>query len=416
MIKKLRIRAIVITVLSAVIVLGVIMTALNVVNYQNVKRNADELTLYLAENGGEFKEESRPEKPADEPAEKPQGGEENEEKRPPEKRGEWSEETPFETRFFSVIIGDETVYKLDSVERINSQEATELSEKVLSLGKTTGYIDQYRYRVSEYEGDKIIVFVDCFKGISTARTFLKYSVIISLLGILGVFIVAVFLSAKFVQPLVKNYEKQKTFITDAGHELKTPLTIISANNELIALEHGESESTRAIEKQVARMTAMVKNLTALARLEEDKSLVKKEFSLSAALKDSADNFSSALERGGRSYTLSLDEANYVGDENLIRRLFSLLLDNCAKYAANKTAVTLKRDGGKIRIIFANDALGIKNGNMDEVFDRFYRLAESRATSEGSGIGLSVAREIVLLHGGKISAFGKDGNFNVEVIL
>ncbi|MBQ7642366.1 MAG: HAMP domain-containing histidine kinase, partial [Clostridia bacterium] len=313
--------------------------------------------------------------------------------------------------------GENYTCDLSRIAAIDENEAVAMAKSVLSGGSDRGYKGEvYRYLKTEIEGKQAVVFVDCFRQMQTARQFLLYSVVISLVGIAGVFALIFFLSGKALKPVIESYEKQKRFITDAGHELKTPLTVISANNEIIEIEHGEDECTRAISAQVNKMNALVKNLTALARMEEGGGIKGEEFSLSDALNEAAENFRSVFDRSDKKFTVETEENLYKGDESLIRRLFYLILDNCAKYSVTFANVKEVKEGGKIKIYFKNDAENLTGGDMPEVFERFYRSAESRATKEGSGIGLSVAKEIVLMHGGKISARAEGGIFCIEVIL
>ncbi len=403
MIKKLRIKLIGIAMLSVAVVLATIFTAVNIMNFAYIANDADNLTqtifirsLVIEPHGSERPEEPNGGRFSVEPDKKP----------------------PAETRYFVVTVsGSEFSYNLDFSDT-EKENATQMALGVLGKKNKVGYYGNYRYRKVDVLSMTVIVFLDRSQQLSTAETFLVYSIIIALVGLLIIFAAIVALSSKIVKPIADNYEKQRMFITDAGHELKTPLTIISANNELIALEYGENDSTRAIEKQVERMNSLVKNLTALAKIEEGGLLVKNEFSLSGAFKEVAENYEAVFEKRGISVEIIADEeVNFVGDENLFRQLFAILFDNVAKYSVSEAKATLKKVGGKIRINVQNDAACVKDGDMKEVFERFYRSAESRASGvEGSGIGLSAAREIVALHGGKISACGKDGKFNIDVNL
>lgn len=428
MLKKLKKRFVALATLSAFAVLAVIMTAINVADYVSVAARADGLIGAISGGGGEFADDfggQPPFKPEDEsfaPSEEGQDGRPGDERdrARPGGRGffDFDAETPFETRYFTVTDdGDGYTVFLEHVAAVDEAAAVSYADTVFSGGKSSGYVGEYRYGVTVADGKKMAVFVDCSRGLATAGNFLFYSVIISLVGLAAVFAVAMLLAGKVVRPIAESYEKQKAFITDAGHELKTPLTIISANNELIALETGESESTEAIARQVDRMNALVRNLTALARLDESAALSKSEFSLSDALGDCLSNFSAAFAAAGKKVSAEIADTDYSGDENLMRRLFTLLFDNALKYSATEVSVRLRADGQKIRITVRNDSVCSEPSDVAHVFDRFYRSAASRASSaEGSGIGLSVAKEIVSLHGGKISASADDGFFTIEIWL
>lgn len=402
MIKRLRMRFILVTMGSVLLVLGAIMAAINSMNYAKIRNSADNLLALLAQNNGEFY-----------PAE--DGGQTDKEPRPPK----LNEETPFETRFFTVYLYDDgnTAVNTAQIAAVDDDTAVLFAEKV--QGNTKGYYRIYRYRVQTVENGKFIVFMDCAKQLDTARSFLLYSVMISLCGILGVFVLVFVLSKRAVRPIAEAYYRQKRFITNAGHELKTPLTIISANNEMLEIEQGENEYTQAIQRQIIRMTDMVRNLTALSKLEENGVSDKARFCVSDALNDVLDNFQSVFKAEHKTvYKLIAENITAVGNEALIRQLFQVLLDNALKYGISYVKAELKLVSNRIVFILENDTKRVPEGNLDFYFERFYRSEESRASEvEGSGIGLSIAREIVHLHKGQIHACGLSDNiFQIKLTL
>ena len=424
MFKKLRIKFIIVAISAVTGVLGLIMAAINTANFYGVTSSADKVIDFLLDNGGEFGEIK---------IEPPDGGRENEPNgEREEKSGEpreifpdWNKdgnyglgpETPFETRYFTVKInGDDYSFNMEQIFSVGEEEAKRLAEEVVN-GSERGNKGDLRYGKKIQDDGTFVVFVDCLKQLNTARRFLLYSILISLIGVLAVFGALVPLSGKILKPVADSYDKQRRFITDAGHELKTPLTVISANNELIALEYGENESTQAISKQVAKMNSLVRDLIELSKLQERPRGEMKDFSLSDALKDVADGFKKVIESQGKVFESEIDEASYSGDEKMMRRVFSLVLDNAVKYSERYILLKLVNEGKSIKISIENDCPWQTERNLDEVFERFYRSAESRASDiGGSGIGLSVAKEIVELEKGKISARGEKGKFILEIIL
>ena len=185
------------------------------------------------------------------------------------------------------------------------------------------------------------------------------------------------------------------------------------------MESGESESTKIIAKQVSKLTSMVKNLTALARLDESNSIEKAELDLSNIANEAIEAFTPAITANERLFDYSIeDNLKIMGDDRLIRELISIVLENASKYAKTRTYFKLFKQGQKVAILVQNDAEGIKEENMDACFERFYRSADARASGrDGSGIGLSIAKEIVLRHKGTVTAFGdKDGYFNIKIVL
>lgn len=411
MFKKLKIKFIAVATGAVVAVLTVIMTAVNAVNYYKVGEYADRIVSALIANDGEFSSTPAPEQ-TDERTDRPP---EMPERRPVDG---FSAETPYETRFFTVKYdGNEATAYTEHIFSIDENEAIAIADEIKKNNKKKGYYGVYRFAVSE-DGNTV-VFVNCNRQLETANNFLYASVLISLGGIFVVFVLVVVLSKKILRPVAESYERQKRFITDASHELKTPLTIISANNEISEIENGETESTRAISKQVVKMAAMVKNLTSLARLDEMNGEIKKStFSLSELTAEAENAFGPAITARGKRAEFSHDDgATLSGDESLIRQLLSVLYENAAKYSLSFVKSELKKTGNKAIFTITNDAENEKAGEKNECFDRFYRSSDSRgSTTDGSGIGLSIAKEIADLHKATIRAYSeKDGEFTVKVV-
>lgn len=407
MIKKLRIRFILITMLSLIFVLSVIVAVANYISFKNVYRYADTILEMLQNNDGNFEgidfSENNP---------NPLGLISN-------PTGDMTDETPYETRFFTVT------YKEDgSIDKVNVshitlcyEEAIEISNEVMKNKKLKGNIDTYRYLKNLDKHN--IVFMDISRLKNNSMLFFKNSIIVSFTGTIIVFVMIVFISKKVASSFVKSYEKQKRFITDAGHELKTPLTIISANNELIEMEYGENSFTEAINKQVVRMNSMVRNLTELAKLDEKEKLDNLvNFSMSDAVLDVANNFKTAFEKENKTFDLNVqDNIILKGNERCIRQLLSVLLDNALKYSLTKASLSLTENNKTITLICKNDSAHIKKGDLNYFFERFFRQDDDRGVIEGSGIGLSIAQEIVMLHHGKITAYSeKDYEFTIKVLL
>ena len=208
-----------------------------------------------------------------------------------------------------------------------------------------------------------------------------------------------------------NYEKQKQFITDASHEMKTPLAIISANAEVLEMVNGENEWTQSIQKQIKRMNHLTEEMVMLSRLdEENTSWNMQDCNLSDLVREIVDNFRTLAESKNKELYLEADEGIlYCGDEMALRQLFSILLDNAVKYALPETRIECRLTGGTRPVfVIRNQAEGLLPGKQDRLFDRFYRLDVSRnSETGGNGIGLSIAKAIVDAHKGKIIAFSQD---------
>ena len=227
MIQKLRVKFITASMLSLALVLLVILGGVNAMSYQKVVRDADRILALLSENRGVFPQQTPPDDRGGKPGPIPVLG-----------HG-ISPETPFESRFFSVLLNEKgQVLQSDTgqIAAVDDQSAGEMAQAVWSSGNASGFQGDYRYiRAAEAEGTRFI-FVDCGRSLSNFRTTLIASVLVALAGLLAVFLLLLILSKRIVRPVAESYEKQRRFITDAGHELKTPLTIIGADLDLVEPE------------------------------------------------------------------------------------------------------------------------------------------------------------------------------------
>ncbi|MCM1185655.1 MAG: HAMP domain-containing histidine kinase [Lachnoclostridium sp.] len=401
MIKTLRRKFIAISMCSMAVVLFLLIGGINLVNYHNVNRTADARLDILTENGGYF-----PKKPL----------------RTPEAFHQMSKEAPFDTRFFTVVLhSDGSVASVDTgkIAAVSTQDACDYASFLWQKQSRQGYYGHYKYRAVSVSGtggvsNTLYIFLDCERELNSFRAFLAASTAASLLGILSVFVLVVFFSKILVKPVAESYEKQKRFITDASHELKTPLTIIDANVEVLEMEQGENEWTASIHNQVKRLSSLTQKLVFLSRMNEENSslFTMLDFFLSDAVSETAQPFLTLAETAGKQLTLKIAPGiSYCGDEAALRQLTSLLLDNALKYASENSDIllTLKESGKNKILTVQNKAEGIPAGNLDILFDRFYRTDISRNSSTGGfGIGLSVAKAIVTAHKGKIFAKSEDG--------
>ena len=405
MIKKLQRRFIFVAMGAVVTVLTIIMAIINVSNYLDVISEADRTLSFIEENGGKFP--------------RPSG-----EKQKPHIDG-MSAEAPFETRFFAVFLDDEgkaVSANTGSIAAITTDVAITYAEKIYSSGSESGFLGVYRYSITDSDNGKMVTFVDCRKGLAFFELFLKTSLAVSLLGSLGVLIIVLLLSKRAIKPIADSYEKQKHFITDAGHELKTPLTVISANTEVLELTQGENEWTQSIRNQVNRLTELTNSLVSLARMDEhDSRLLMTDFSISDAVSESLDPFAQvANQQGKRVETAIQKNLSFEGNEEAIRKLVGILADNAIKYSGKEAniAVTLKTTNRGMLLQVKNSVDEISKGNHDEMFERFYRGDTSRNSEMGGyGIGLSIARAIVNAHKGRVTARSEDGkSLTISVML
>ena len=347
-------------------------------------------------------------------------------------------EQPYSTRYFTVTVdsaGELLTADVARIASVDRDEAEAFVKKVSKRHDARGFYGSYRYgRMSIGESDSdtsgesdedsptLYVFLDCSRELTNFHSFLTLSIIISLVGWLAVLALVIVLSQFVVRPVVESYEKQKRFITDASHEIKTPLAVIDAANEVQEIENGESEWTQSIHEQVARLTALTERLVFLARMDEGAlGFVRAELDLSDLVVKAAEPFESvALSRGKR---LSCDiepNVKFKGDKSALSQVVELLLDNATRYAVDGTEIELKlvaEPHGHALLTVTNAVDAVPSGSIDRLFDRFYRADASRnSKTGGSGVGLSVARAIVEAHGGTIKATASDASITFAVRL
>ena len=225
-------------------------------------------------------------------------------------------------------------------------------------------------------------------------------------------ILVIVLSKKIVKPVIESYEKQKRFITDAGHEIKTPLTVIDADAEVLEMDCGDNEWLKDIRKQTAKLKDLTNNLIYLSRMEENQDkVVMIDFPISDIVEETAASFQALAVTQEKRFDCEIEPMlTCYGNEQNIQRLLEILLDNALKYsnAGGHISVKLKKNGKGIILSVYNTAEHVSKENISHIFERFYRLDESRNSKTGGyGIGLSIANAIVQAHKGKITAETED---------
>ncbi len=416
MLKKLRAKFILVSMLAIALVLVCVLGAVNLKSYNAIKDDADELLDILFENNGRF-----PTMP-NEPLKKDDRPPPENDKRP---IAELSPETPFNTRYFAVLLdplGRVGAMNIDSIAAVDDEMAAELAQKVAKGGMERGFVGSYRYLSRQTpDGGSVCLFLDTTEDLDNFKDFLLASVSLSILGLFVVALLVVIFSGIVMAPFAELYKKQKRFITDASHELKTPLTVISADCDILEYNFGKNEWTDAIGAQVARLAGLTDKLVLLSRMDEGGGrILMTEFSLSEVVEDVASTYQSVCEAAGKRLLVSCSPSlSAVGDQSLIKNVLTLLLDNAVKYSSegSEISLSLRSVGRSKRITVANKVDKLPEGDLSLLFERFYRPNSSRSSeSGGHGIGLSVAESIVRLHGGKISVAAPDKNTVVFTVV
>lgn len=425
MIKKLRIKFIILTMVSLVFVLAFIMCGINLLNYRRIVKDADEILSVLTQNDGKFPEIDKQDM-NDSEDQIPEDFilDDIEQRNPGSKRdnfsGIMSPETPYESRYFSVLFDDnKNIVFADTgkIAAINTEEAIDYAYEILEKSDQQGFIDIYRYvRVDDGNTTRII-FLDCSRNISAFRSFLLISCMISFVGILAVLLLIIIFSKRIVTPMANSYEKQKQFITDAGHEIKTPLTIIQADTELLEIECGEeNEWLQDIQAQIRRLTNLTNDLICLARMEEGNNQLQMiDFPFSDMAEEVVQSFQAPAKRQNKMLDIHIQPLLTVnGDEKSLQQMVSILLDNALKYSPEGSEISLKieKKNKNVYLKIKNATqYQMNNMQLEHLFDRFYRTDSSRNSQTGGhGIGLSIVKAIVEAHKGKISVALEQENF------
>ena len=413
MINRLRKKFIVAAIVAVFLVLALLIGAINVFNYRSLVSDADATLQILADNKGSFprqmfREQNRPsgmQLPPDEGGGGPAFG----------RRGGIGE-LAYQSRFFTASFdeGGLSSLNLESLVSLTEEEAAALAQSVYASGRERGFSGEYRYRRASCDGEILLLFLNCERELSTFRGFLYASVGVSLAGTLAVFLLLLPLSGRIVHPIAESYAKQKRFITDAGHELKTPITIIRADAEVLQSElDGENEWLADIRKQTQRLAELTADLIYLSRMEEENAALQMQpLSLSELVDETAQSFQALARSKGKRFSASVAPGLRVsGDEKALAKLVSILLDNAMKYSPEGGTVelTLEQSGRSARLSVKNSTAPMEKGNADRLFERFTREDRSRSSESGGfGLGLAIAKAVTEAHRGRIRAESEDG--------
>lgn len=406
MIRKLRVKFILVSMFSMLLVLSVILGIVNVLNYDEIVHDADSVLALLNDHAGEL------------PV--------------PVQAIDWrsagdrykSPELPYEIRFFSAVLDDggtvRNIYN-DQIFAVDEAKVAQYAAEAFSSGETGGFVEDYRFARYAVDDGVLLTFLDCGRMLAGFRSVLIYSAGIAAAGMAAVFMLVWLLSGRMIRPIAESYRKQRRFITDAGHEIKTPITIIDADLEILCMETGDNEWVQDIRAQTARLAALTNDLICLSRMEEEEVQAKRiEFPFSDAVRETAESFQALARTRGRTLRIHVEPMlSYVGEEKSLCQLTEILLDNAIKYSreGDEVRLTLEKQGRLIRLAVDNGVQNLPKDVVDNMFDRFYRGDRARASEGGGyGIGLSIAQAIVSAHRGKISAAVSAGRLTMTVLL
>ena len=412
MMKQIRQRFIKIALLALTLAMLLVAGVINAVHYVNTSAELKETLNYIVENDnanaqakqGKFNENNKGNSATGDTIQ--QNG---------HKGGNHRMDTKLEeSRYFIAIQNSEGEIVLGAGSKETEYSKNDLltiAAEVFTSGNDSGHTKNYLYQVTDKDdGSRVAVFLNYESKKEEVISLALISLGACVIGILLSLLLVSLLSKKAIRPMMDNIERQKQFITDAGHELKTPLTVISANMDVLSMDIGANEWVQGTQKQVADMRKLVNELVYLSRMDEtDSAFERNEFNLSNVVNDVAEPFVSMAEFNGKNMIVNAENnLTYCGDEAAIKRLVSILCENAVKYAPEDTDIHVSLSKSSKNIVLKTENV-MKEPLSDEaltrLFDRFYRGDTSRSKDEnkGFGIGLSVARAITEKHGGIIKA-------------
>ena len=406
MIKALRKRFIRIAVLAVAAVMLMLCLIVNIANYASVDRDLIRMLQMISGNQGTV-----PQMPQ---GVKPDG----------KQGGGFTPETPFSTRYFVLRYDDEGVLvnaDLGSIAAVTTDNTTAYLQVATKHGVGYGWCNGYRYYVVKNgENRNMAIFLDAHRELTSVKNTAVLSMTAMLFCIACVTLIVILLSRRAIDPVVRASEKQKQFITDASHELKTPITVIATSLKVLEMESGENKWIDKSLAQTEKLRDLVNSLVSLSRMDEEQSPLKmSDFSLSDAVNETVGSFADFAAANGHMLAAEIaPEILYHGDEYAIRQMVSILLDNAVKYASDGSPIRLTLEKGKKGPVLrtVNCCEGLTQQQADKLFDRFYREDQSRTTG-GFGIGLSMARSIAEGHKGSIRATCReDGEIEFTVSL
>ena len=330
--------------------------------------------------------------------------------------------------FLARISRDEEEIRIDLSHEVmvDETEARMLVRENLSGGSSAGTVcvedEEFAWRSRETDGTVLMAFLNTTASRNTMKALLMFSIMIGLFSWVGFLIIFIRLSDRATAPVVKSMEAQKRFITNASHELKTPIAIISANTELQEAVNGENEWTRSTMAQTERLTGLINELVTLSRISEMEKPEFTETDFSGIVRRSCTAILPVAERQHKRLETEIREHVTVnGEPRLLEMLVNIFLDNAAKYCDPGGLIraelkTRLRENGAVLLV-SNDYADGENVDYSRFFERFYQEEESHNSKKsGFGIGLSTAQEIVGLHGGSIKTEYESGRICFRIML
>lgn len=415
MVKKLRWKFILVATAAVVIIVVGALGMINAIAYMRMNSQIESVLSYISKNGGSVP-------PKQTPQDSSWLGD-----------TDWADDTPefaYQTRFFSVLVNSDGYVKEINIKNIaafTENEAIQYARTTVQEGKIQGFFKKerasYAYMITkEPSGNFLIVIMDCTRDVGAVQSFLRYSALFGFICILlYVFILAVLCNLA-IKPFVRNMENQKRFITNAGHELKTPIAIISANAEAIELINGKNQWTESILKQVKRVSNLINDLIMLSKMGERSQieLSIREIDVSEMVVAVTESFRQMITDQKKNIVCHITPQIHVrSDAKWIYELINILVDNAVKYCDDGGTINVSLIKGKKKsgaLISVSNTYAEGAGiDYSRFFERFYRGDESHNSKKnGYGIGLSMASELTQLLKGKMNVSYANGNITFTI--
>ncbi len=367
-----------------------------------------------------YSEHGNPEQENNNPTPPENADGDNRENIPPKPQGD-NEDLERE-RLYSVTFSSNKSVKSTDInnDNIEPKVIVNLGEAVLNSGEEKGTIEGYNYLVDKTDKYTLVVFLDRSEFNRNIDTLIKYTVIYGVISLLVIFVLALILSKLIIKPLEQNDKKQRQFVSDAGHELKTPVSVISTNADVLEDEIGENKWLSNIRYENERMSSLIKQLMQLAKSEKDDNQ-KEQLDFSKLVIGEILPFESvAYDKG---IIINYDEVEsgvtVKGNRASLGQLVSILVDNAIEHSTDSAEVVVKLSNirGKAQLSVSNKGEDIPEEKRELIFERFYRIDESRAEKKDHyGLGLAIAKSITESHGGEISVKSENGliTFTVKI--
>lgn len=392
MIKKLKNKIIIVITVILFLVFAAQIITINIINYQNKNNDAVRSARLIAKKFDMFSSD-----------------------------GDDLSESPgfiYPDGYYVVLFnssGTATAVFSDGNIEMTKEKLQKYLDIVFRDNKSEGRAFDMFYAVSKNPVGTFVVLTDN----SAMKASVGYMVMISIISLTVAailsFFIAKFIAHQIVSPVERNFEKQKQFISDAGHELKTPLTVIGANADLLESEIGDNKWLEYIRSETSRMNGLVYNLLSLAKIEDTDSdtAVFSEFNLSKTVEGMAMTFESVAYENNIILDADIESGIiFKGNEDEIKQLLSILIDNAIKHSTGDTvtvSLCSAKSKGQYELTVSNFGDEIPENEREKIFERFYRADKSRSRSQNRfGLGLAIAKAITEKHGGKIDVACKNG--------